>query len=177
MQGWEIERLAVKHPNLGLGVCGGYKGLVPIDIDVDDQRIVDAVTAALPLPVVTKAGLRGFTAFYRGDVPSRNFKATNGGILVQVIPNGQTVIPPTIHPGKPEKGIAPRPYRWTSRRTLFNTRIDQLTEVTPAHMAALRWRWRRGSRSSASTPRQSVRLQHHRQRHALRRLRALNPRE
>ena len=53
----EIEALCRKHP--GLGVAGGFEGLVPIDIDVDEPKIVRAILDALPPILVAKQGQKG----------------------------------------------------------------------------------------------------------------------
>ena len=53
-------------------------------------------------------------------------------MLVEVLATGQSVLPPTIHP---DTG---RPYRWLTRATLFNTRVDELPVITKANIAALK---------------------------------------
>jgi hypothetical protein len=126
-----IAALAKKHPNLGLGVAGGYMDLVPVDIDTDDPRIIAAVRAVLPPMVVAKSGNRGFTAFYRGKVRARKIKSPEKRPLVEVLTTGQTVLPPTIHP---ETGQA---YRWPTKGTLFNTSVDRLPTLTEEHIIRL----------------------------------------
>src|SRR6516225_6054602 len=41
----ELAAIAAEHPNAGLGVVGGYGGLVPIDIDTEDPNIRAAIDA------------------------------------------------------------------------------------------------------------------------------------
>lgn len=132
----EVGHLAGLYPQLGLAVAGGYGGLVPIDCDTDDQDIIAAITEVLPLPVVAKAGRRGFTAYYRDasrKIGGRKFQtpAPERQMLVEVLATGQTMIPPTIHP---KTG---RPYRWLTSRNLFNTPIGELSEIGAAHLVAL----------------------------------------
>jgi hypothetical protein len=132
----QIEELAWRNPRLGLGVAGGFGGLVPVDIDTDDQKILPAVCSALPEPVVCKAGKRGFTAFYwdggSGMINAAKYKMPKGGgefdMLVEVLTTGQTVIPPTIHP---DLG---KPYEWITEKTLFNTRVHELSVITVEHI-------------------------------------------
>src|SRR5262249_53456748 len=57
----EIEALVHKYPGLGLGVAGGYNGLVPVDVDTDDKTIRAAIRSALPEPLVVKRGAVGAT--------------------------------------------------------------------------------------------------------------------
>lgn len=135
----EIEALCRKHPGLGLGVAGGFMGLVPIDVDTDDREIIDAIMSALPRPEVVKFGQRGFTAFYHdayGCIAGQKFRhpRMDGGFdtLAEVLATGQSVIPPTIHPD------IGRPYEWLTSATLLNTRVDELPVITKAHIEALR---------------------------------------
>jgi hypothetical protein len=125
----EIVRLARHSSQLGLGVAGGYGGLVPIDIDTDDPAIVDTLASVLPRPMVAKCGTRGFTTFFRSATPikSRKFKTAKPKeeMLVEVLTTGQTLIPPTVHPD------TRMPYQWLTLATLFDTPIDQLPEVWP----------------------------------------------
>jgi hypothetical protein len=131
----EIARLARRSPQLGLGVAGGYGGLVPVDVDTDDPAIVDAVASVLPRPVVAKYGKRGFTAFYRSATPikARKFKTAKPKekMLVEVLTTGQTLIPPTLHPE------TRMPYQWLRPTTLFDTPIGQLPEISPDTMLVL----------------------------------------
>src|SRR5262252_8785727 len=62
----EISDIARKYPTAGLGLVGGYRGLVPIDIDTDDPDIKAAIDTVLPKCLVAKRGRRGITVFYRG---------------------------------------------------------------------------------------------------------------
>ena len=131
----EIARMARRSPQLGLGVAGGYSGLVPIDVDFEDPTIIDTIASVLPQPLVAKSGKRGFTIFYRSADPitSRKFKTAKPKeqMLVEVLATGQTVIPPTPHP---ETGM---PYQWLTPATLFDTPIGQLPEISAHTMLAL----------------------------------------
>jgi Bifunctional DNA primase/polymerase, N-terminal len=131
----EIARLARHSPLLGLGVAGGYGGLVPVDVDTDDPAIVDAVASVLPRPMVAKCGRRGFIIFVRsnGPIKARKFKTPkpHEEMLVEVLTTGQTLIPPTVHPD------TRLPYQWLTAATLFDTPIDQLPEISPMALAAL----------------------------------------
>lgn len=135
----DIASLAVRMPYIGLGVAGGYGGLVPIDIDTEDQAIWRIIAAALPKPTVIKIGRKGWTAFYRaaGAVPKASKfrpRLPDGRVgppIVEILTTGQTVLPPTMHPDTGQ------PYRWDTRPTLFTRTVGELVPITAEHLDAL----------------------------------------
>jgi putative DNA primase/helicase len=128
-----LQETVSKHPKAGVGVAGGYNGLVPIDVDTDDPAIKAAVFKVLPKTPVAKKGSKGGTLFYRSraPIPGRKFIGLNSKPIVEVLTSGQTVIPPTRHPDTRE------PYRWTTGATLLDTCVDDLSEITLEHIFAL----------------------------------------
>lgn len=134
----EIASIARSEPSAGLGVAGGYGGLTPIDIDVEDRDIQRAIWRALPRPSVAKRGRRGCTVFYWAPdgVAATKIKQPLGdrryATLVEVLTTGQTVLPPTIHPETRQ------PFKWLTQRTLFNTRVYELPTITAGDIAAMR---------------------------------------
>lgn len=134
MSSRSIGELSRKHPDLQLGVIGGHRGLVPIDVDTDDPDVIDAVTGALPEPVVVRQGSKGFVAFYydpTGKIAGRNFVTPKPAVLVEVLVGRVVTIPRSLH------RVTGKPYRWSTKRTLLNTRVDELSVITPAHIEAL----------------------------------------
>jgi bifunctional DNA primase/polymerase-like protein len=136
-----LQRHAAMHPFDGLAVAGGYKGLVPIDIDTDDLGIWQAVSRSLPKPVVARRGSKGFVAFYRdptgliADMPRKNFCDAAGKVLIEVKVNGTATIPPSLH------RRTRKPYTWVRITeealtvcTLFNTPVDELSVITVKHL-------------------------------------------
>jgi hypothetical protein len=122
----EIATIAAEHPDAGIGVAGGYRGLIPIDFDTEDKEILAAINTVLPDALVAKRGRRGATSFYRdpsGLIKPRKFKGLDGGMLLELLVTGQTVIPPTVHPESGE------PYTWLTDYTLFDVCIDELPEL------------------------------------------------
>src|SRR5262249_13518820 len=127
----------------GLAVLGGYNGLVPIDVDTDDARVLRAVSFALPKASVIRRGSKGLMRFYRvpaaaiADVPRKILvmgKPDADGKrrpVVEVKDKGVAVIPPTLH------RKTRTPYRWLTQRTLFNPFAEQLPVITPFHLEAL----------------------------------------
>ena len=122
----EIAAIAIQHPDAGLGVAGGYNGLVPFDIDTEDPKILAAIAGVLPKSFVGKKGRRGKTWFYRdpyGLIKARKFKCASGNMLAEVLVTGQTVIPPTQHPE------TKKPYEWLTDSTLLNAHVDDLPHL------------------------------------------------
>jgi hypothetical protein len=122
----EIADIATNNPNAGLGVLGGYRGLVPIDIDTDDRAILAAINGVVPDYLVAKRGRRGVTVFYRdpkGIIEPRKLRKADGSIILEILTTGQVVIPPTIHPE------TQRPYQWVTEYTLLQVHIDDLPEL------------------------------------------------
>jgi hypothetical protein len=127
------------RPQIGLAVVGGFNDVVPIDVDTSDPEIKAAFLSAMPRPNVARFGTKGFGAFYRGKVKGKNFMTKVGGDtrpLVEVKSNGVLTIPPTNH------RKTGKPYRWMSTepgvcRTLFNTHVSELVEITQDHIDAL----------------------------------------
>lgn len=130
----EIDWIAANQPDDGLGVAGSFGGLVPIDIDTDDENIIAAARAVLPEPMVGKTGKQGVTWFYRSadDIPALKLRMPGAKKpFLEVLFTGQSVIPPTVHP---DTG---KPYRWTTVATLLDTPAGDLPEITAADIKAL----------------------------------------
>jgi hypothetical protein len=115
----------VKWPAGGMGVACGYNGLVAVDFDTDDHRIIEAVQSVLPYAVVEKAGRLGFTAFYRASthVDSRAFNIDGRRVLDVLADGRQTVIPPSLHPATGKE------YIWTTPLGLDDVTIEHLELV------------------------------------------------
>jgi hypothetical protein len=129
------------NPGWGIGVLGGFNGLVPIDVDTDDPEVMRALGRVLPRPVVARRGSKGLIGFYRdpsGEIARalrKNFCLPNHKPLVEVKPLGVATIPPTRH------RKTGKPYRWLKCnrqvRTLFDTYVEDLGIITPDHLDAL----------------------------------------
>ena len=108
-----------------IGVALGFKGLVALDIDTDDHRIIEAIIGVTPHAIVAKRGDRGFTAFYRMDEPAetRGFNIGGKRVLDFLSTGRQTVIPPSLHPR-------------TGREYVYTTALG-LGDILPHHLEAL----------------------------------------
>lgn len=132
-----ITELARKRPDLQLAVIGGFNGLVPIDIDTNDPAIIAAVERALPPAVVKRKGSKGYVAFYwdpHGVIAGRKYQtpAPMRTVLVEVLSTTMVTIPPSLH------RKTGKPYDWLTRpKTLLNTRVVELSVITPGHIEAL----------------------------------------
>ena len=138
----DISGLIALYPNAELAVACGFNGLLPIDIDTDDEDIQGAILDVLPTCRVRKRGQKGLTLFFRyagkGISSRQHFlkgedPAKKGLIFCEVLWIGRkTTIPPTTHvkTGKP--------YEWGNpRHTLFNIPIEDLPEITDTHLEVL----------------------------------------
>jgi hypothetical protein len=124
----EIAAFAKEHPDAGLGVLGGYNGLVPIDVDTEDRDILARIDTVLGEPLVAKRGRRGVTVFSRdpsGLIKACKFKTEDGVMLLEVLTTGQVVIPPTSHPETKQ------PYTWRTEYTLLQVSIEELPVLPP----------------------------------------------
>ncbi|WP_425991081.1 bifunctional DNA primase/polymerase [Afipia sp. DC4300-2b1] len=116
----------------GVGIACGYGGLVAVDID--DDSLIEPLRKVLPEIVVGKRGRKGATYFFRSadSLPSKNYRTADKRGLLDLLAEGkQSVLPPSIHP---DTGY---PYLWTTLRTLLDTPLAELPEITGAHVAAL----------------------------------------
>jgi hypothetical protein len=106
----------------GVGVLGGFGGMVAIDVDTDSAEIRAAIDAVLPGTTVRKVGRRGETLFYYAPhIASSKRWLIDGEVICELIgPGRQTVIPPTMHP---DTGA---PYRWTGTEGLDAVKPDEL---------------------------------------------------
>jgi hypothetical protein len=118
----ETELACWGEGDAGVGVVGGYRGLVPVDVDTDAPAIRSALDAILPRTSVRKVGRRGETLFYFAPHVAASKKwIIDGQTIVELIgPGRQTVIPPTIHPD------TNAPYRWTGTEGLDALAPDEL---------------------------------------------------
>lgn len=131
----EIDKIDGRYKHLGIGVAGGYNGLVPLDVDTDDEAIWNVIRGVMPSPNVMKKGSKGLTAFYRSHdtIPGQKFclPPPDAKPMVEVLTTGVVTIPPTMHPKTNS------PYRWV-KGSLYETRINELVVITPEHIQFLR---------------------------------------
>jgi Bifunctional DNA primase/polymerase, N-terminal/Protein of unknown function (DUF3987) len=118
----ETELAHWSEGDTGIGVLGGFGGMVAIDVDTDDGAIRTALDTVLPGSTVRKVGRRGETLFYYAPhITSSKRWLIDGEVIGELIgPGRQTVIPPTVHP---DTGA---PYRWSGTEGLDAVKPEEL---------------------------------------------------
>lgn len=111
-----------------IGIClGKASGLVALDIDTDDQKVL----TACPKSPLVKRGKKGETRFFRynGERPLKKHD-----IGIEILSEGnQTVIPPSVHPDTKKE------YIWTRRDVWFDD-IDSLPILDTSFLDRLQGR-------------------------------------
>lgn len=113
---WDFRHKVPGNSNIGL-CCGPASGVVALDIDTDDKRILDIC----PRSPVVRRGSKGEVRFFKwkeGLVTGELL-----GKTVEVMAVGkQVVLPPSIHPD----GMV---YRWLTPDTLENFDVADLPDL------------------------------------------------
>jgi hypothetical protein len=115
----ETELAHWSEGDTGVGVLGGFGGLVATDVDTDAADIRAVLDTVLPGATVRKVGRRGETLFYYAPhiSASKRWTTIDGEVICELIgPGRQTVIPPTIHPDTKQ------PYRWSGPDSIWPCR-------------------------------------------------------
>lgn len=98
--------------NMGL-VTGAVSGIIALDLDCIDQRILDLILPMIPPSPVEKVGSKGFTRFFRYNGEVNETVSAFDNVVIEVLSDRKkTTIPPSIHP---KTGI---PYKWTDKGIL-----------------------------------------------------------
>ena len=130
----------------GIGVLCGHVDLVAVDVDTDEPKVLQKLTALLPPHCPRKRGAKGLTFFVRAKVDKKfrlavALKFEGGKCRVQhveVLTHGQyTVLPPSIHPD------TRKPYEWIAgadgtTRSLCDLRLEDIPHFEHDLQAALR---------------------------------------
>jgi hypothetical protein len=117
--------------NLDLAL-GEASGVVALDLDCVDEKILEVIMPLLPESPVVKVGSKGETRFFRytGFETTDSLKF-NGEMVVEILgPNKKTTIPPSRHPN----GAT---YRWATESNLLNINKDALPILPPALLSTL----------------------------------------
>lgn len=96
--------------NIGLPM-GPSSGLVSIDIDTDDPKVLRVLDQVLPPTPWTRVGKKGMVRIYKYNGERTNrIKGSDGAMICEILSKGtQIVLPPSIHPdtGRPYVANAP----------------------------------------------------------------------
>lgn len=125
----EIEFFKTRFRNHNIGVMmGPINGLMVLDVDTDDKRVMQFIHQNVPKTNVKKFGKKGMTLFYKA-VRKTNamYISKEGGCQLEFLCSSRyTVIPPSIHPE------TKRPYNWVGQDLL--TGFDDIPEITENHL-------------------------------------------
>jgi len=97
----ERELWAEMYPDHNQGLpLGPQSGLVAVDIDTDDEKIIAAIMAVLPKSPWKRVGKKGMVLIYKWiDNATARIRDENEKTVVEILSRGtQIVIPPSIHP-------------------------------------------------------------------------------
>lgn len=115
LESWEFAYSVPRNSNIGL-CCGPASGIIALDIDTDDKRILDLC----PPSPVRRRGKKGEVRFFKWREGINTAELL--GKTVEVMSTGkQVVIPPSIHPD----GMA---YKWITPYTLDNFDVSDLPD-------------------------------------------------
>jgi len=109
--------------NIGV-TCGPASGIIVVDIDTDDPKVLDLC----PPSPVRRRGQKGEARFFRysPEIQSQSFP------YLDILSNGrQVLVPPSIHP-KTEK-----PYIWLTPDTIETIRPEDLPELDTSFISKL----------------------------------------
>lgn len=137
--------------NHNIGLClGEASGLMAVDVDTDDEKLLSAIGKILPYSPVKKRGAKGYTAFYKYEgQTSQSFK--NGKDGIDILCHGrQTVLPNSIHP----TGIK---YTWISEKTLLDVPKDDFPSISETRIGQLRALFKPKEKPVPVAPRRSYR--------------------
>lgn len=96
--------------NIGLPM-GASSGLVAIDIDTDDPKILGILDKLLPPTPWTRVGKKGMVRIYRFNGERTNrIKGSDNSMICEILSKGtQIVLPPSIHPETKRPYVANAP--------------------------------------------------------------------
>lgn len=85
--------------NIGLAL-GKQSGVIMIDIDTDDERLLEAILSVLPPSPWHRRGKKGVMMAYKwSPISTFRIKQATGEMIVECLSSGtQCVLPPSIHP-------------------------------------------------------------------------------
>jgi hypothetical protein len=114
-----------EETNLDLAL-GEVSGIVALDIDCVDPKILEIIMPILPESPVVKVGSKGETRFFKYSGEITESLKFNGNVVIEILSgNKKTTLPPSRHPN----GLN---YKWTSEKTLLDVNKNDLPLLPPA---------------------------------------------
>jgi hypothetical protein len=106
-------------------MLGESSGIIALDVDTEDERIMNEILPLLPESPVEKKGAKGFTRFFRYKGEHTQLVKFNGEVVFEILSsNKKTTLPPSKHPN----GCT---YIWTSDKTLLDIDKESLPLLPP----------------------------------------------
>ena len=109
----EINSWSHNIPENGIALLlGEASGIICLDVDSTDLRILDVILPVLPPSPVEKKGAKGFSRFFRYSGEQTEVFKHNGEVVFELLSNNKkTTLPPSIHPNG-------ETYTWTDKALL-----------------------------------------------------------
>jgi Bifunctional DNA primase/polymerase, N-terminal len=109
-----------------ISLClGEASGIIALDVDTEDQKILDLIVPLLPKSPVEKLGAKGFTRFFKYSGEHTQQIKFNGLVVLEILSGGKkTTLPPSKHPS----GVN---YKWVSEKTLLDIKAEELPIFPP----------------------------------------------
>lgn len=112
-----------------ISLClGESSGIIALDLDTTDQKILDLILPLLPASPVEKKGAKGFTRFFKFTGETTQILKHNGECVLEILSsNKKTTLPPSRHPNGEN-------YTW-SDKSLLDINVDDLPLLPPFLMS------------------------------------------
>jgi len=112
-------------PESGISLClGEASGVVALDFDAVDPKIIEIVEALLPESPVEKKGSKGWTRFFKYNGERTGAVKYNGEVVFEVLSSGRkTTMPPSVHPNGAN-------YIWTGS-DILDANLEELPMLPP----------------------------------------------
>ena len=124
----EVKSWMTNFEEKGSGISlalGEASGIIALDVDTIDQKILDLILPILPDSPVEKKGSKGFTRFFKFMGQHTDIVKYNGEVVLEVLSNGKkTTLPPSVHPNGAD-------YVWTSDVDLCDVNVNDLPVLPP----------------------------------------------
>ena len=113
-----------KETNIAL-CLGEASGIIALDVDTEDERILNEILPLLPSSPVEKKGAKGFTRFFRYKGEATQLVKFNGEVVLEILSsNKKTTLPPSRHPNGCD-------YVWTTDKGLVDIDKESLPLLPP----------------------------------------------
>ena len=108
-----------------MAVClGEASGIIALDFDADDPKIVSLLEGILPQSPVGRVGAKGWARLFRYNGETSDILKYNGKVVLEILSNNKKVtLPPSVHPSD-------IPYVWENQQ-LLDVKKEDLPYLPP----------------------------------------------